>query len=100
MGSIWEGREYCGYCWRTARLNQSPKKPILHPGNTKTGHGETRSPAVIGGSWEKRPLPSPVFFTPTPKWNNGTVLSHSPVGMAVTVEAFLGKNVPQPGTPF
>lgn len=97
MESIWEGREYCGYCWRTARLNQSPKKPILHPGNVKTGHGETRSPAVIWGSWEKR---LPQRFSSHSKWDNGTVLSHSPVGMVFTVEAFLGKSVPQPGTPY
>lgn len=64
MESIWEGREHCGYCWRTARLNQSPKQPILHPGNAKTGHGETRSPAVIWGSWEKSSLPSPAFLLP------------------------------------
>lgn len=70
MESIWEGREYCGYCWRTARLNQGPKKPILHPGNAKTGHGETRSPAVIWGCWEEKLSVFPSFFTPTP---NGTM---------------------------
>lgn len=72
MESIWEGREYCGQCWRSARLNQSPKKPILHPGNTKTGHGEMRSPAVVWRSWEKSSLPSPDFLLPL-QWDSGAV---------------------------
>lgn len=77
MESIWEGREYCGYCWRTARLHQSPKKPILHPGNAKTGHRETRSPAVIWGSYEKSPLLSPAFLLPLLMGQWGSIVTQS-----------------------